>query len=152
VLLDVGLAVVGECGRVAAVDPFELDEALVLELLEDGIDGAGAGRPGTVASFRDLLDQLVSVGRILGEQQESGGPDVAALSATSTAATSSGVSVAGTDVPAELAGIVSASAAAVVGTTAIHVVGAHGGSLSVWRRRRSPLSIGANRRRSSFDT
>jgi hypothetical protein len=69
VLLDVGTAVLGERGRVAAVDPFELDEALVLELLEHGVDGSRAGRPGIVAAFSDLLDQLVSVGRVLGEQQ-----------------------------------------------------------------------------------
>ena len=55
-----------------------LDQALVLELLERGIDRAGARRPVAAAALGDHLDDLVAVHRLLGEEREDGGADVAA--------------------------------------------------------------------------
>src|SRR5690606_16334268 len=54
------------------------DQALVLQLLERGVDGAGAGPPDAAAARLDVLDHLVAVPGPLAEQQEQRRPDVAA--------------------------------------------------------------------------
>ena len=53
------------------------DETLVLEGLEGGVDGAGAGPPHPAAAFGELGDDLVAVHGLLGQQGDDGGPDVA---------------------------------------------------------------------------
>ena len=58
-----------------------LDQALVLELLERGVDGARARRPVAATALGDHLDDLVAVHRLLGEEREDGGADVAAARA-----------------------------------------------------------------------
>src|SRR5262245_38003418 len=55
-----------------------LDEVLVLELLEGRVDGAGARLPDAPRALGDLLDDLVAVHRLLAEQDDDGGADVAA--------------------------------------------------------------------------
>src|SRR5262249_28747348 len=55
-----------------------LDQALVLQLLEGGVDRPRAGLPDAATTLGDLLDQLVAVPRLLGEQRQRRGPDVAA--------------------------------------------------------------------------
>ena len=52
--------------------------ALVLELLERRVDRAGAGSPGAVAAALELLHQRVAAVRLLVEEDEHGGADVAA--------------------------------------------------------------------------
>ena len=67
-------------------DSTALDQALVLELLERGVDRAGARLPDALGAALDLLDQLVAVLRLLLEQQEQGGADVAAPGAAAACA------------------------------------------------------------------
>ena len=55
-----------------------LDEAFVLELLERGVDRAGARRPVAATALGDHLDDLVAVHRLLGEERQDRGADVAA--------------------------------------------------------------------------
>ena len=64
-----------------------LDQALVLELLERGVDRAGARLPDALGAALDLLDELVAVLRLLLEEQEHGGADVAAPGAAAATAT-----------------------------------------------------------------
>ena len=54
------------------------DEVLVLELLERRVDGPGARPPDASGSLGELLDDLVAVHGLLGEQREDRGADVAA--------------------------------------------------------------------------
>src|SRR5579875_3303681 len=54
------------------------DQALVLELLQRRIDRAGAWPPHPVTALGDLLDDLISVHRPLGQQRQCCRPDVAA--------------------------------------------------------------------------
>ena len=62
-----------------------LDQALVLELLQRRVDGARARRPVAAAPLGDDLDDLVAVHRLLGEEREDGGADVAAPGAAAGA-------------------------------------------------------------------
>ena len=62
-----------------------LDQALVLEQLQGGVDRAGARRPLAAAALRDHLDDLVAVHRLLGEQGEDRGAHVAAARAPARA-------------------------------------------------------------------
>src|SRR5262249_56261647 len=62
-----------------------LDQALVLQLLQRRVHRPGAGLPDAVAALRDLLDQLVAVPGLLGEQRQGGGPDVTAPDPRATA-------------------------------------------------------------------
>jgi hypothetical protein len=57
-------------------------------LLEGGVDRSGAGSPRAVAAALELLDDLVSVRRLLGEEHENRGSDVAAGGAPAVAKTS----------------------------------------------------------------
>ena len=52
------------------------DKALVLELLQGGIDGARARLPAAAAALADFLDDLVTVHRLLGEQRDHRRSDV----------------------------------------------------------------------------
>src|SRR5262249_44373079 len=54
------------------------DQALVLQLLQRRVHRPGAGLPDAVTALRDLLDELVAVPRLLGEQRQGGSPDVTA--------------------------------------------------------------------------
>ena len=65
---------VGQVEGASAVQVVGLDEALVLELLEGGVDGAGAGSPATAAARLELLHDLVAVHRLFGEKGQDGGP------------------------------------------------------------------------------
>jgi len=65
---QLGLAVLGEpevlaIGLVLALDP--LGPALLLELVEDGIDGAVGGLPVTATDGLDLLQDLVAIAGLL---------------------------------------------------------------------------------------
>ena len=62
-------------------DSVGADEPLVLELRERRVDRAGARPPGAAAARLDLLHQPVAVARLLGQQDEQGGADVAAARA-----------------------------------------------------------------------
>jgi hypothetical protein len=79
VSLDVRAAGLGEREGLAAVRLLGADQALVGELLESRVDGAGAGLPAARAARGDILDDLVSGAGLLGEQREDCGADVAAL-------------------------------------------------------------------------
>ncbi len=85
VLGDVRAARVGELEQPAAAGVLRADEALVLELRERRVDGAGARAPVAAAAVLDLLHQPVAVARLLGEQDEQRGPDVAAPGARAAA-------------------------------------------------------------------
>jgi hypothetical protein len=54
------------------------DHPLVLELLERRVDGAGARAPQALAALLELLHDLVAVARLLGQQEQHGGAQVAA--------------------------------------------------------------------------
>src|SRR5919197_3678039 len=54
------------------------DQPLVLELLQRRVHRAGARAPHALAALLELLHDLVAVARLLGEQQQRGGADVAA--------------------------------------------------------------------------
>ena len=84
---DVLAAGVGERGELAAGVGGDDDEALVLELVERGIDRAGARRPPAAAALGDGLHELVAVPRLLGEQQQHGRADVTAGGPPAAAAT-----------------------------------------------------------------
>ena len=76
---DVRLALRGQRVPAApALGGLGLDQSLVLELLEGGIDRPGAGPPHSAAALADLLDDLVAVPGLLGQQRERGRADVAA--------------------------------------------------------------------------
>src|SRR5262249_44275992 len=77
VVIDVRAPFVGERVRAPTVLLLRAHQALVLELLERGVDRAGARLPVAVRAALDLLDQLVAVLRRLGEQEQQGGAHVA---------------------------------------------------------------------------
>src|SRR5262245_7121465 len=68
-----------------ALGRLRLDQALVLQLLQRRVHRPGAGLPDAVAALRDLLDQLVAVPGLLGEQRQGGGPYVTAPDPRATA-------------------------------------------------------------------
>src|SRR5690606_31422595 len=108
----------GEGVGLATVALDLLDEALVLEQPQGGVDGSGARAPQVLAALGDLAHQLVAVARLLGQQGQDGVAHVAAPSAPAAATTPSSVVVAeavpGTVAAgSETAGAGSASAAAV---------------------------------------
>ena len=84
--VDVGAPLFGEGEEPAAAGLLGADEALVLQLRERGIDRARAGAPGAAAAVLDLLHEPVAVARLLAEQDEQGGADVAAPGAGAEAA------------------------------------------------------------------
>ena len=76
----VGLALRGQRVPAApALGRLGLDQRLVLELLQGGIDRPGAGPPHAAAALADLLDDLIAVPGLLGQQRERGGADIAPL-------------------------------------------------------------------------
>src|SRR4051812_366041 len=86
VVRDVRAALLGQLVDAAPVLLGRADQALVLELLERRVDGAGARLPQAVRAALDLLDELVAVLRLLVQQHEHGGADVAAAGASAAAA------------------------------------------------------------------
>ena len=78
VLLDVAAAFLGEPHDAPALGLLDGHQAFVLELRERRVDRAGARAPGAVGALGDLLDDLVAVPRLLGDEREDGGADVAA--------------------------------------------------------------------------
>ena len=80
-LLDVGPAGVGEPERAPSLGLFRDDQALILELAQRGIHRAGARLPDAAAAVTDLLDQLVTIARFLGEQDQRGCADITATAA-----------------------------------------------------------------------
>ncbi len=85
VLRDVRGARLGERREAAPAVGRELDEPLVLEQVQGRVDRAGARAPLALAALRDLLDDLVPVHGLLGEEQQDGGADVAAAGAPGAA-------------------------------------------------------------------
>ena len=75
-LTDTGRAAVGR-------DP---DQSLVLELGDRRVHGSGAQLPGAAGALGHGLHELVAVHRLLGEQDQQCGADVAATGATGPAA------------------------------------------------------------------
>src|SRR6266545_4100775 len=78
VRLDVGAARIGELERAPAVPLDGVDEAFVLELLQRRVHRPWAGPPHSPAALGDVLDDLVPVERLLGQQSQGGGADVTA--------------------------------------------------------------------------
>ncbi len=76
----------GELVGALALELDGVDQALVLELLEGRVDRAGARLPDALGAALDLLDELVAVLRLLLEQQQQGGADVAAPGAGAASA------------------------------------------------------------------
>ena len=111
VLAPLGRELVGAL----ALDLDGVDQALVLELLERGVDRAGARLPDALGAALDLLDQLVAVLRLLFEQEQERGADVAAPGAgtasSAAAAMVAGAAEAGTEHRLELARVPEGSAA-----------------------------------------
>src|SRR5262249_4626018 len=68
VLLDVAAPLVGEAERAPAGRLLGLDQPLVGELLQGGVDRAGTGPPGAAAALLDLGHDLVAVARALAQQ------------------------------------------------------------------------------------
>ncbi len=89
-----------------------LDQALVLELLQRGIDRAGARRPVPAAALGDHLDDLVAVHRLLREERQDGGADVAPAGAATGAEKRCAEPTRAVHAPPASAPVLSASAAA----------------------------------------
>src|SRR5699024_8376351 len=81
------LAVVGEGHQPSTAVAGGDDQAFVLELRDRGIDRSSAGTPGVPGAFGDRLHQLVTVHRLVGQQQQDRCPDVTALGAATPFAT-----------------------------------------------------------------
>src|SRR5690606_31143894 len=79
VLRDVGAAGLGEPEGLLALRLLRDHQPFVRELLERRVDRAGAGLPAALAAFGDLLDDLVAVAGLLGEEREDRRADVPAL-------------------------------------------------------------------------
>ncbi len=90
VLVDVGVTRVGQFPKLAAIVCDGAYQALVFELLQCGVDRAGACAPGAVAAVGQLLNQLVPVARLLGEQDQCGGSYVTAPCSVAAAAATAG--------------------------------------------------------------
>src|SRR4029079_3779028 len=97
VVIDVRAALVGERVRAPAVLLLRAHQALVLELLERGVDRAGARLPVALGAALDLLDQLVAVLRVLGQQEQQGGANVAPAGAAAAAMAPRAAAVARTE-------------------------------------------------------
>ena len=83
-------AAVGEPERVLALVVEGLDEALVLQLVQRGVDRARAGAPQALGSLGEGLHHLVAVHRLLGEQGQDRLADLAAAVASATPAGAEG--------------------------------------------------------------
>ncbi len=78
-------AVIGQGVGAASLELLAGDESLVLEQLQGGVDGAGAGAPSAIGAALELLDDLVAVHRPVLEGREDGEADVAAAYRASAA-------------------------------------------------------------------
>src|SRR4029453_18732113 len=76
--LDVRAALVGELEGAPSGGLVAVDEPLVLELRERGVDRARAGAPDAAAALLELLHELVAVARLLLEQEQDRRAEVAA--------------------------------------------------------------------------
>src|SRR5450759_5694189 len=83
---DGGLAGIGEAEDLLARSLFACDKTLVSEELERGVDRTRGRAPGAAAACGELLDHLVAVHRLLGEQAKNGSADVASAGASAGAA------------------------------------------------------------------
>src|SRR5215470_6355637 len=63
----------------AALGRLRLDQALVLQLLQGRVDRTWARLPHPAAALGDLLNYLIAVPRLLGQQRQGGGTDITAL-------------------------------------------------------------------------
>src|SRR5581483_129108 len=68
---------VGDLVDALAVALDRAHQALVLQELEGGVDGPGAGAPCAAGLGLEGLDDLVAVARALAEDRQQGGADVA---------------------------------------------------------------------------
>jgi hypothetical protein len=82
------------------------NKPFVLELLQGWVDGSGTCTPRAFTAAFELLDDLVPVRLLLGEEHENRGPDVAACSTPAVAAEASGTTEAGESGVAREPGIV----------------------------------------------
>src|SRR4029079_3991790 len=94
VLLDVGAARIGELEGAPSGALVAAHQALVLELGERGVDRPGARAPDAAAALLELLHELVAVARLLLEQQQDRGADVAAPRALAAPAAPAGAEAA----------------------------------------------------------
>jgi hypothetical protein len=62
------------------------DQTLILQKLEGGVDRAGAGLPEAAALLADILDNLVAVSGMLGQQEQNRPTDIAAADPRSASA------------------------------------------------------------------
>lgn len=79
-LLDVSFAGFSQLINPLALGVLANDQALVFQQLERGIDRTWTWPPVATAAGRDLLDQLVAVERLFGQQHQSRHADIAAPS------------------------------------------------------------------------
>src|SRR5699024_4358103 len=86
VLLDIVLALGGEMGNRAPVGFLGVDKAFVGELGYHRIHRAGAGHPGALRAVSDLLDDLVAVLWLVGQQGQHRQPDVTTIPFAAAAA------------------------------------------------------------------
>src|SRR3954453_20421145 len=100
---DVLAALGRELVRPLALGLGGLDQTLVLELLERGVDRAGARLPDALGAALDLLDELVAVLGLLVEEEEHRGADVTAPG--TPAATATAVAAPGRTAGARAGGI-----------------------------------------------
>jgi hypothetical protein len=77
----VGLAGIGEVKYAALRLLLGPDQTLILQKLKGRVDRAGAGLPEAAAPFADILDNLVPVSGMLGQQEQNRSPDIAAADA-----------------------------------------------------------------------
>src|ERR1700712_3726670 len=86
VLANVGVALFGQGGELAAVDRLDADQAGVFQGGQSRIDGTGARAPGPLSAVSHRLHQLVAVHGLLSEQDQDRDPHVAALGPAAAAA------------------------------------------------------------------
>src|SRR5262249_33310388 len=80
VRVDVLASLIGQrVAPAAALGRLRLDQALVLQLLQGRVDRTWARLPHPAAALGDLLDYLIAVPRLLGQQRQGRGTDITAL-------------------------------------------------------------------------
>jgi hypothetical protein len=120
VLGDVLAAGVGQGDQPAAALGGHRDQPLVLEEVDGRVDGAGARGPHAAGALGDGLHDLVAVHRLLGDEQQDGGADVAARSAAPSAPAAAQVGPVAQGRPVA-AGVVVAAAIVLLVVLVLHV-------------------------------
>src|SRR5690554_3323042 len=95
--LDVGATFVGQRGEVAPAVRRRRHEAFVGEESDRRVHGAGARPPRATQALGDLLDDLVAMHGLLGEQEQDRGAHVAASGSATTAAASTATAATGAE-------------------------------------------------------